>query len=322
MRIRFLALLAIVLVLLIPPAHAGGQKTMDASRKPTVIPLWQGKPPAGSGHKPAAPEHLVRKTAVPPGLVKDIGEPRMVVLHPRHPNGAAVLVVGGGGYVVLAIAQESMPVAQWLLTLGVTPAILYYRLPGDGWAPVAPFQDAQRAMRLLRRHAADFGIDPQRIGIIGFSAGGNLAGITATRSGHDFYPPRDTADKLSSRPDFAGLIYPVSSLAHDHSGTRRQLMAQSNAVAAYTVQSHVSARTPPTFIVHAADDTVVDVGDSLALFRALHAHGVPAELHVFEKGGHGFGMGLPGTRASHWPGLFASWMAHHGWLPPAPVQGG
>lgn len=309
MKTSLCTVLAIALALLVPRAHAG-------SSKPTVISLWQGTPPAGSGHKPAQPEHLVRQTATSAGLVKDVGEARMVVLHPRHPNGTAVLVIGGGGYVVIAMAQESMPVARWLMTLGVTPVVLYYRLPSDGWAPVAPFQDAQRAMRLLRQHATAWGIDPQRIGVLGFSAGGNLAGITATRSGHDFYPPRDAADKFSSRPDFAALIYPVSSLADDHSGTRAQLMAQKNAVAAYSVQGHVSAHTPPVFIAQAENDPVVDVEDSLSLFHALHRHGVPAEMHLFACGKHGFGMGRPGTRSMQWPRLFAGWMKHHGWLVP------
>ncbi|HET7267975.1 MAG TPA: alpha/beta hydrolase [Oleiagrimonas sp.] len=299
----------VVLWLWVPAAQAGTQK-------PTVIALWDGTPPAGSGQGPDRPEHIVHKTDAHPGVVKYIGKPRMVVLHPDHPNGTAVLVIGGGGYAILAMAQESMPTAQWLLTLGVTPVILYYRLPDDGWAPVAPFQDAQRAMRLLRARADNLGINPHRIGVIGFSAGGNLAGITATRFAHDSYPARDAADRVSSRPDFAGLIYPVSDLAVDHSGTADQLAAQDNAVAAYTIQSHVTGDTPPTFIVHAADDPVVDVDTSLSLFRVLHEHGVAAELHVMEKGGHGFGLGLPGTRASHWPGLFSSWMAHHGWLAP------
>ncbi len=313
MKTGFCALLAISMAFLVPQAHARDHEAAAAVQPPTVISLWQGTPPAGSGHRPAQPEHLVRKTATSPGMVKDVGEARMVVLHPRHPNGTAVLVIGGGGYTVIAMAQESMPTAQWLLTLGVTPAVLYYRLPSDGWAPVAPFQDTQRAMRLLRRHAADFGIDPQRIGVLGFSAGGNLAGILATRFRHDFYPPRDAADKLSSRPDFAGLIYPVSSLADDHSGTRAQLMAQKDAVAAYTVQRHVSARTPPVFIVQAENDPVVDVEDSLSLFRVLHQHDVPAEMHLFERGKHGFGLGRPGTRTVQWPRLFAGWMTQHGW---------
>lgn len=302
--------LAIALAFLISQAHAGNSK-------PTVIPLWQGTPPAGSGRKPVLPEHLVRETATSAGLVKDVGEARMVVLHPRHPNGTAVLVIGGGGYVVIAMAQEAMPAAHWLMTLGVTPVVLYYRLPGDGWAPVAPFQDVQRAMRLLRRHAAAWGIDPQHIGVLGFSAGGNLAGIIATRSGHDFYPPYDAADKIPARPDFAALIYPVSSLAGDHSGTRTQLMAQKDAVVAYSVQDHVSAHTPPVFIVQAENDPVVDVDDSLSLFRVLHQHEVPVEMHLFARGKHGFGMGRPNTRTMQWPRLFAGWMRDHGWLVPA-----
>lgn len=306
-------LLAAVAMLLALPAMAG-TSAAGTKRKPTVISLWQGSPPADSGHAPARPEHLVRKTATYPGVVTDIAKPRMVVLHPAHPDGTAVLVMGGGGYAVIAIAEESMPAAQWLLKQGVTPVILYYRLPGKSWAPVAPFQDAQRAMRLLRLHAASLGIDPQRIGVLGFSAGGNLAGITATRCKHDFYPPLPKAGKFSSCPDFAALIYPVSSLVHDHSGTRHRLMAQQNAVHAYTVQFHVSDQTPPMFIVQNEDDPVVSVDGSLSLFKVLHEHHVPAEMHLFAKGGHGFGLGKPGMRDTVWPRLFAGWMAHYGWL--------
>jgi len=282
-----------------------------------TIDLWPKATPAGSGRAPAGRERVWR-TGSGVGAVSNIGMPRMVVFQPPHPNGTAIVIMGGGGYFRIGIGHESVPTAKWLLALGVTPVILYYRLPADGWKPVAPFQDGQRAVRLLRAKAHMLGIDPQRIGVLGFSAGGNLAGIVETRFKHDFYAPVDNADQLSSRPDFAGLIYPVSSLKapYDTTRTRRELLPQDNAETAYTVQDHVTGHTPPTFIAHAADDPIVPVGASRLLYKVLREHGVPAELHVFRHGGHGWGLGMPGTATGQWPILFADWLAKHGWLTP------
>lgn len=297
-------------------AHAHATAPVTAAGR--TIELWPGAPPADSGHASGGPER-VRKRGRFRGAVSNIRTPRMVVMRPAQANGTAVLIMAGGGYVRIEIAREARSAARWLASLGVTPVILYYRLPGDGWAPVAPFQDAQRAMRLLRARAGSLGIDPDRIGVLGFSSGGNLAGITATRFDHDFYAAVDGADTQSSRPDFAGLIYPVSSMEspYDTTHTYRELAPEADAATAYTVQVHVSRRTPPAFIAHAENDPIVDVGSSLSLFDALRRHGVPAELHIFDTGGHGWGLGRAGTRVGNWPRLFAGWMAGHGWLPPA-----
>ncbi|HET7267289.1 MAG TPA: alpha/beta hydrolase [Oleiagrimonas sp.] len=293
--------------------HKASADTQDTIQ---TVYLWPDGVPADSGPAPQGPEKVVT-TIDDYGVVLNISKPRMIVMHPEHPNGTAVLILGGGGYLHIQIGAEVIPTAEWLMTLGVTPVILYYRLPGDGWAPVAPFQDTQRAMRLLRAHADAFGINPHRIGVLGYSAGGNLAGIIATRFKHDFYPPTDAADKQPSRPDFAGLIYPVSSITppYDNTNTRQRLLPQDNAQQAYTVQNHVSDATPPTFIAQAEDDPVVNVQSNMALYQLLVEHGVPAELHLFEHGGHGWGLGLPGTEVSQWPMLFAAWMRLHGWLP-------
>lgn len=311
-----LVMLALASFAMATSAYAHEADSAASGRQ--VIDLWSGTPPTGNGHAPRGPERI-RMTGRFKGAVSNIRNPRMVVLQPARPNGAAVLIMGGGGYARIEIAREARPAAQWLLSLGVTPVILYYRLPSDGWAPVAPFQDAQRAMRLLRARAGNLGIDPDRIGVLGFSSGGNLAGITATRFDHDFYPAVDGADTQSSRPDFAGLIYPVSSMQppYDTTRTRRELAPENDSATAYTLQEHVSRRTPPTFIAQAEDDPVVNVGASLSLFDALQRHGVPAELHVFETGGHGWGLGRPGTRVGIWPRLFDGWMKQDGWLSPA-----
>src|ERR1700754_5190954 len=146
--------------------------------KPISIDLWPGSPPGGGG--PKGPERVYERGSHA-GAVSDVSRPRIEIYKPPRPNGTAVIVIGGGGYARIGIGQEAMPTARWLVSQGVTAAVLYYRLPADHWPAVAPFQDAQRAVRVLRAHAHELGLDPAHVGVIGFSAGGNLAGITETR---------------------------------------------------------------------------------------------------------------------------------------------
>jgi acetyl esterase/lipase len=294
-------------------AWAGPSRAADLGQ-PQTIELWPGLPPGG-GSGPQGPERASR-SGIGVGAASNIGHPRIEIYRPPQPDGTAMLIIGGGGYARIGIGREAMPTAQWLVGQGVTAVVLYYRLPADGWPPVAPFQDGQRAMRLLRARAGALGIDPRRIGVIGFSAGGNLAGIVATRFAEDWYPPVDAADRQSSRPDFAGLIYPVISLLPPYDTTRssRELGRQPDAAEAYSVQRHVGRDTPPTFLAQAADDPVASVDNSLMMFTALREQGVPAELHVFEAGGHGWGIGRPGSLVGAWPELFASWARHHGFM--------
>ena len=202
------------------------------------------------------------------------------------------------GYFRIQIGSAAKPTAQWLQSLGVTAAVVYYRLPADGWAPVSPFQDGQRAMRLLRAQAASLRVDPERIGALGFSAGGNLAGIVATRFDAPLYPPVDAADQLSARPDFLGMIYPVVSMRAplDHTRSKRELASQGDAQQAYSVEQHVRKDMPPVFLAQAVDDRTVDVGHSVAMYQATHAPGIPVELHLFEAGGHSWGWASP----EHW----------------------
>jgi acetyl esterase/lipase len=250
--------------------------------------------------------------------------PRIDIYRPANPNGTAMLVIAGGGYAHIAIDKEAIPAARWLAAGGVTAAVLHYRLPGEGAPVVAPFQDAQRAMRRLRADAATLGIDPGRIGVLGFSAGGHLAGITATRFGDAFYAAADDIDRQSSRPDFAALIYPVISLQPplDTTQASRRLYAQADAATAYSVQLHVAAGTPPVFLAHAVDDPVASVNHSRLMADALLREHVPFEQHLFERGGHGWGLGVPGAPVSAWPQLFATWARGHGFLPAqAPAAG-
>jgi acetyl esterase/lipase len=296
----------------------GASGVAAAAPAPTPMPLW---PDAVTAHGPTRGPEQVGRNGKGVGAVSNISQPRMEIYRAEHPNGSAVVVIGGGGYFRIQMANESVPVAQWLSALGVTAAVLYYRLPGDGWPAAAPFQDGQRAVRLLRAHAAELGIDPQKIGVIGMSAGGNLAAIISTRFDTNFYEALDDADKLSARPDFEGLIYPVISLQppFDTTRSRRELGTQKDAVEAYSAELHVTHSTPPTFLAQAADDPIAAIGNSLVMFNALHAQSVPAEMHVFENGGHGWGLGVPGSLVSAWPRLFATWARSHGFMGGTPV---
>lgn len=281
---------------------------------PTVVNLW---PASVAQSGPARGPERVGTEGKGLGAALNISNARIEIYKPEHPNGTAVIIMGGGGYFRIQIANESVPVAQWLSALGVTPVVLYYRLPVDGWKAAAPFADGQRAVRVLRAHAAELGIDPHKIGVIGLSAGGNLAAITETRFADPLYDPIDAADKLSARPDFAGLIYPVISLKGDLGTTRSRTelnATQKDADDAYSAELHVSKNTPPTFLAHAADDPIANVHHSLVMFDALQRDKVPVEMHVFETGGHGWGLGSPGSLVAQWPRLFATWARSHGFM--------
>ncbi|WP_101927256.1 MULTISPECIES: alpha/beta hydrolase [Luteimonas] len=289
-----------------------------AQAAPETVTLWP------AGHLPqnvTGPEQVGTEGSAL-GAVTRVVEPRMEIYRPAQPNGTAVLILGGGGFFRIQVGTAAAPMAQWLSSIGVTAAVLYYRLPADGWPAAAPFQDGQRAMRLLRSQADALGIDPQQIGVMGSSAGATLGGILGTRYDHAFYPALDAVDQVPSRPDFLAMLYPVVSLQAplDTTRTRRELGTQSDAVAAYSVESHVRAGMPPVFLVHAADDAIADVGHSLAMFNAARAQNVPAEMHIFERGGHSWGLGKPGALVGQWPRLFATWARSHGFMQAAPVS--
>ena len=279
------------------------------------IPLWTGTPP---GAPPILPVEQVIETgnAEHHGRVaKGIARPRMKVFRPEKPNGAALLVTPGGGYSVILIDGEGYQLAPWLAERGWTVFVLYYRLPGEGWANRAdvPLADAQRAMRLIRSRAAQYGFDPQRIGALGFSAGGHVCGDLATRFDAKVYDPVDATDRLSARPAIAAPIYAVQSMAPPlaHGGSRDLLLGPNPSpdfARAHSPAHNVSAATPPCFLAHAEDDTVVSVENTVEMRAALRAAGVKTETHLFTAGGHGFGLpGPAGEPARHWPELFASW---------------
>lgn len=273
------------------------------------IRLWPGAPP-GRGAV-TGPEKLGDKGAGL-GAVSNISVPRMRVYRPAKANGAAVIVCGGGGYFRIQLAKESTPIADWLQQRGFTVFELIYRLPNDGWDASAPFMDAQRAMRIVRTRAAEFGIDPKQIGIMGFSAGGHLAGFTALQPQRQLYAGSDRYEKASARPDFSVLLFPVVSLRkqYDKTRTRREIIGESPSNAAedaWSLDTYASAEAPPTIIFASADDTTTPPGHGIALFEKLNAAGASVELHLFREGGHGWGLGRPEQVLSQWPEMFNKW---------------
>ena len=302
-------------------ARAAGDAGSGAEE---LLPLWPGKAPGDTGaaitpriqNQSHDPAHLDR-------WIYGVARPELVVCRPPQPNGAAVLLMPGGSYEFLAYDNEGTSQARWLNALGVTAFILRYRLPAEGWAGRAdvPLQDAQRAMRVIRRDATRLGVDPARVAAIGFSAGGHLCGSLATRHAEQVYAPVDQTDRLSARPDLAGLVYPVVTLAGPatHGGSRDNLLgpnASADARSHRSVDQRVDADTPPLFLIHASDDGAVPVANSIGLYQAMLDHKRPAEMHLFDEGGHGFGVRLPAAMpAAIWPRLFARFAARKGVFP-------
>lgn len=254
------------------------------------------------------------------GLVTDravygITRPRMAVFRPDRPNGASLLLTPGGGYRWVVVDKEGYEMARWLAARGFTAFVLFYRLPGEGWAsgPDTPLADAQRAMRLIRHRARDFAIDPERVAAMGFSAGGHVCADLAARFAAKVYEPVDEADKHSAKPHCAAPVYPVVSMEPDlaHPGSR-QLMLGPNPTAeqerAHSPDRNVPADAPPHFLLHAEDDDVVPVENTLRLHAALRARKVPVEMHLFANGGHGFGLRKTiGKPVEAWPELWRAW---------------
>lgn len=304
---HLLSLFALLAVLI----GAAPVSPLAAAEPPTreEILLWPGSPP-GNG-KISGPEVVGDKGGAF-GAVWNVSTPRMRVFRPTTPNGAAVLVAGGGGYFRIQLWKESTPAAEWLAAQGFTVFELIYRLPNDGWDSTVPFMDAQRAMKIIRTRSAEFGVDPGKIGIMGFSAGGHLAGFTAYQPERALYAGADRYESVSARPDFAVLLFPVVTLRkpYDTTRTRREIVgdkATVKAETAWSLDTHVSRAAPPTIIFAAADDTITPPGHGILLFQTLIAAGANAELHLFRDGGHGWGLGKPDQVISQWPTLFEHW---------------
>ena len=320
---RCLPLVVLATSLLIgPPVVAAEVSSADtAAEQASRIGLWPKRLAPGDTALPQSQRIVERSAdpALPDRYIQQISTPYLVVYRPKRPNGTALLVTPGGGYQRFVLDNEgSALVPSFVDQAGITLFVLRYRLPGEGHLNGAdvPLADAQRALRLIRANAARYGIDAQRVGVMGFSAGGHVAASLGTRYAAQVYPKVDAADALSARPDFELLIYPVIDMdsANAHAGSRERLLGSSPSdaqVRAYSPQLHVDAHTPPTFLLHAQDDTVVSVRNSLLMHDALLRADVPSELHVFPQGGHGFGTASgTGLTVAAWPQLAQAWIAH------------
>lgn len=287
-----------------------------ASFAASPMPVWPGAAPGEKGD--ISPEVDTSKPGE--GLVAgkpvirlgNVSRPTITAfLPPAGKNtGTAVVVCPGGGYHILAYDLEGTEVCDWLNSIGITAVLLKYRVPTrpKQKAYEAPLEDAQRALRLVRFHASEWKIDPNRIGILGFSAGGHLSALTACQFDKRTYESVDAADSLSCRPDFAVLIYPA-------------YLTQKNQREIVSPELTVTSNTPPTFLVQTEDDPV-HVENSLYYFLALKKAHVPAELHVFSSGGHGYGLRASTNSVATWPKLAEQWMRSQGILGGAEGVGG
>ena len=273
-----------------------------AQIEPDTLLLWPKGAPDALGNAPHDQPTLIRYPAL-----QEIA------------TGAAVVVCPGGGYQMLAMDHEGHQIARWLNSFGVSAYIVTYRLGKDGYRHPVPMHDGQRALRTVRANAKEWQIDPGRVGVLGFSAGGHLASTLGTHFDAGNAEASDPIDWVSSRPDFMVLLYPVINFteAYQHAGSRKMLLgeeADSALVASLSNETQVKADTPPTFLVHTSEDTSVPPQNSIYFYLALHEKGIPAELHIYEKGRHGLGLGSRGSAFSSWPERCEEWMEERGLL--------
>jgi acetyl esterase/lipase len=234
-------------------------------------------------------------------------------------SGAAVVICPGGGYGAVMMTYEGVDVGRWFNTIGVSAFVLNYRHAGRGYQHPAPLEDAQRAIRTVRSRAAEWMLDSKKIGILGFSAGGHLASTAGTHFDDGRSNADDPIERVGCRPDFLVLVYPVISFAppYTHGGSVRNLLGEKpdpKLVENLSNEKQVTARTPPTFLVASSADTVVPAENSVQFYLALRNAKVPAELHVFERGNHGFGMAQNDPALGTWPRLCAEWLKMHGFV--------
>ncbi len=309
------AVLAVLALTAVESTLWAGQAGWQPSAGHTQIPIWPGVVPharpvegpeiAGTVVDSAGNKRLV--AGRPWVYVDRVSQPTMTVYSPEGGNtGAAVVVFPGGGYNILAIDLEGAEVCEWLTSRGITCVLLKYRVP---CAKVGPYrdcptalEDAQRTVGLVRFRAAQWHIDPRKIGVLGFSAGGHMVAAMSTHFERRLYAPVDDADKESCRPDFAVALYP------GHLAVPEKDFALNPDIV-------VTSRTPPTFLLQAEDDPVDPVENSLVYYAALRKAGVPAEMHVYVKGGHAFGMRRTEAAITGWPQLVETWLATIGIIP-------
>lgn len=290
--LRLQGILALLLVLS-PSAFAQNAEDPDSLHAPRVL-LWPDGAPGAKGDSPADKPALF-----------------LYLASPQRATGAGVVVCPGGGYSTLATGHEGRAVAQWLNEYGISAFVLRYR-HGPRYQHPRPLRDAQRAVRMVRAHAETWQVDPGRVGVLGFSAGGHLASTVGTHIDPPDSRSPDSLEHFSTRPDFLTLIYPVISFVESftHTGSRRMLLGSdpdSSMMRRLSSEKQVTDRTPPTFLIHAGEDEVVPAENSVAFYRALRDADVPAELHLYEKGGHGFGLAPTDPVLSTWTDRWVDW---------------
>ena len=274
------------------------------------IPLYTGAVP---NSKPTADSFQIKG-----GVASKVSRPTLTMYLPPadKATGAAVVICPGGGYSVLMMQTEGYNIAQYFQSQGIAAFILKYRLPDDMTMQdktIGPLQDAQQAIMMVRMNATEWNVDIKRVGIIGFSAGGHVASTASTHFDKAVIP---NPENINLRPDFSILVYPVISLGDKlaHSGSRIKLLGRNPSaenVKLFSNEEQITANTPPAFLIHAADDNVVDVDNSVAYFEALRHNKVPAELHIYPKGNHGFVLRMP---IEDWMSLVMKWMEGNGWV--------
>jgi acetyl esterase/lipase len=285
------------------------------SQHSIILPLWKDHIPNQIPNHKKEAENLRE-----PGLIwiENVQFPTIEVLLPakRSANGKAVLICPGGGYEGLAYDWEGTDIAKLLNSKGIAGIVLKYRLPDSESftdQSVVPLQDAQRALRMIRYHAKEWNIESDKIGVMGFSAGGHLASTLGTHFTMKTNTRSDAIDALSARPDFMILIYPVISMKKiiTHEGSRNELLGEGPSlklIDEYSNELHVKSNTPPTFIVHATDDTSVPVENSIGFYLALKQKGIPVEMHIYPDGGHGFSLALDNKYLNTWPQRLFDWL--------------
>jgi acetyl esterase/lipase len=298
LQARFVGFVASAAVLMLCVSHiqAAGPRSLD-------VPLWSNGAPNALGKE-----------------AKDT--PMAFVRLPESDQPTSALVIlPGGGYGNLAMGHEGKDIAEWANSMGMAAVICDYRHKGKGYAHPAPMQDAQRAIRLARANAKDWNIDPSRVGVIGFSAGGHLASTVLTKFEAADATQSDPVARESSRPDFGILAYPVIVFGQDatHKGSQRNLLGESPSqemIALFSSEKQVTKETPPTFLFHTMEDKGVPPENSIAFYSAMLRNGVPGELHVFEKGKHGIGLGKSIPVTSEWSLACHRWLVSRGFALP------
>ncbi len=271
--------------------------------EPIVLKLWPGGAPEKPGVKIEAEKEMPRKSADDVMRLTNVTEPMLTVFKPEKPNGTAVLVCPGGGYSILAYEHEGSQVCEFMNKHGVTGILLKYRVPKrDPNDPSKePLQDAQRAMGLIRHHAAEWGLKTDRIGIRGFSAGGHLTVMTALHANERTYTTDPALDVEDATPNFAIPVYPA-------------YLTEKNSGFSLLPEIKVTDKAPPMCLVHANDDKITAAGSAL-LYLEYKKLNIPCDLHIYSKGGHGFGMKKSGGPVNDWPARVAEWMQSMGYIP-------